>query len=302
MIPINYHHLYYLWTVARVGSITAAAQSLCLSQSALSLQLAELERACNAKLLERGRRGVALTFEGRLVFERCERIFAEGEELAAMIRGGFKAPLTLRLGVQPSVSREVVLQLLDFIHTVDPSCRVTVLSRFETLADKLRRHTVDLVLANQDLSSEVGKDFVGRLAGRLPVAFVTNSKLRRKLRRFPADLEGAPMLLRSSDNPVRKQVDRYLGRRQVAYRLEADSDDVDLLRRLAMEGRGVAVLSRISVANDLKTGRLQSLHHSPIGVFEDIWLVCPLRPRSNAPLKKVLDAAMSRFSTNERGH
>src|SRR5581483_8222484 len=191
MIPLNYHHLYYFWTVARSGSITRAAETLCLSQSALSLQLAGLERACKARLLERSRKGVALTFEGKLVFERCERIFAEGEELAALVRGGFRMPTALRLGVQPSVSREIVLRLLDFFRRIDPDCRIAVASGgLDSLSERLRRNSLDLLLANEDASVTLGKDFVGRLAGRLPVCFVASAGLKRRIRRFPEDLPG----------------------------------------------------------------------------------------------------------------
>ncbi|MBI5202122.1 MAG: LysR family transcriptional regulator, partial [Elusimicrobia bacterium] len=78
MIPLNYHHLYYFWVVAKAGSITAARERLLLAQPTLSLQLAQLERACGGRLLERSRQGVTLTPLGQQVFEHCERIFSEG--------------------------------------------------------------------------------------------------------------------------------------------------------------------------------------------------------------------------------
>src|SRR6185369_6647398 len=125
-------------------------------------------------------------------------------------------------------------------------------------------------------------------AGRLPVCFVANKELKRRIRRFPEDLPGVPMLLRPSENPVRKQVDRFLGRARIRCQIEADSDDVDLLRRLAMDGRGVAGFSRLSIEPDLKSGRLRLLHASPLGIQEDVWLISAIRPRSTDALKRLL--------------
>jgi LysR family transcriptional activator of nhaA len=297
MIPLNYHHLYYFWTVARCGSIAAARRKLYLSQPALSGQLKELERACQARLLERSRSGVALTFEGRAVFERCERIFSEGEELAALIKNGFQAPAVLRLGVRPTVLREAVLAAMDFAARCEPSCRAAVLSGDpEALMARLKAQTVDLLMSNRDYAPSLGEDFRSRLVCRLPVCFVANRAVKRLVRRFPVDLAKTALLLRPAYNPVRKQVDLWLARRRVSSPVAADSDDVDLLRRLALEGRGVAVLSAPSVADDLKAGRLARLDRASLRIEEQVWFTCAVRPLANPAVRRALEALMGRFS------
>ncbi|MDD4004612.1 MAG: LysR family transcriptional regulator [Elusimicrobiaceae bacterium] len=296
MIPVNYHHLYYFWTVARAGSIAAATQRLYLSQPALSGQLRQLERACNASLLERNRKGVSLTFEGRIVFERCERIFSEGDELAFIIRNGFKAPTVLRVGVQPSLSREVLLRVLGFVRRIDKSCRTAIFSgETDTLGLKLKRQELDFIITNEDCSARLGQGHRSRLVGQLPVCFVANGIVKRLIRQFPADLTKTVMLLRPTGNPVRKQVDHYLSRRRISVRVEADSDDVDLLRRLAMQGNGVAALSVMTVAADIKAGRLASLHSVAVGIKEPIWFACPHHTRSNPALRVMTDILMDTF-------
>jgi LysR family transcriptional activator of nhaA len=297
MIPINYHHLYYFWTVAKSGSISAATQRLYLSQPTLSGQLKELERSCKAKLLQRGRTGVALTFEGRVVFERCERIFSEGEELAALIQNGFAAPAVLRVGVRPTVSREVVMRVLAFAKETDKLCRIAIFGGDpQALADKLTRQDLDIVVSNRDYSGWLEKDFRSRLVTQLPVYFVANKAVKRLVKRFPADLAKTALLLRPAENPVRRQVDQFLSRRQVRCRVEADSDDVDLLRRLAVEGRGATALNALMVGPDLKSGRLVVLHSAPLGIKEQIWFACGPRGRYGPALRGMIDALMDRFT------
>jgi LysR family transcriptional activator of nhaA len=297
MLLLNYHHLYYFWTVARSGSIAAATQRLHLSQSALSLQLKELERSCKARLLERSRRGVALTPEGRTVFEHCERIFPEGEELTALIQNGFQAPALLRLGVRPTVSRDAALRAMAFVKEVERACRVTVISAEpEDLMARLKARSIDLLISNRDYAPALGEGYRSRLVSRLPVYFVASRAIKSVVRSFPADLKKTVLLLRPSDNPVRRQVDQFLSRRGVSCSVAADSDDVDLLRRLALEGFGVAVLSALSVASDLKTGRLALLHAAPVGIEEQVWFVCDARPHANPTVRRALDGLMDRFA------
>src|SRR5665213_3298294 len=98
MINLNYHHLYYFWTVARLGGISAAARELNLAQPTLSAQLAALERRCGRKLLVRGPWGSRLTPEGEAVLKHCRRIFESGLQLEADIAAGLdEAPRSLRV-------------------------------------------------------------------------------------------------------------------------------------------------------------------------------------------------------------
>ena len=78
---LNYHHLYYFWTVARAGSIAAACQELYLSAPAVSNQLKTLETSLGTPLFLRTPRGLQLTDAGRTAFDYADKIFRLGREL-----------------------------------------------------------------------------------------------------------------------------------------------------------------------------------------------------------------------------
>jgi DNA-binding transcriptional LysR family regulator len=73
---LDVRRLRVLREVARHGSFTAAAKALAYTPSAVSQQVAALEREVNATLLERGPRGVTLTEPGRLLVHESEEIFS----------------------------------------------------------------------------------------------------------------------------------------------------------------------------------------------------------------------------------
>ena len=296
MIPLNYHHLYYFWTVARAGSIAGAAERLLLSQPTLSGQLKELEQFCHTTLFERGKRGVTLTREGQAVFEYCERIFPPGEELAAMLESGFSSPARLNLGFQSTLPREALLLLLDYTKRIDRDVRVSVFSgEAGELVSRLQKRTLDVAVTSADLSAALGREFWGKLAATLPVGFFAAPSLARKIHSFPAGLNGLPILLRPPRNPVRQQVEAWLSRRRVTPTIEAEVDDLELIRRMAVEGRGVATMNLLAARRDTESGRLRRLNRAGTGISERIWLLANRTPRSNPALQRLLDALLDSF-------
>ena len=77
--------------VARLQSFTKAADTLYLTQSAVSKQVAALERALGARLLSRTTRSLALTEEGQRYFEQARRLVAEIAEARGFVAGGGRA-------------------------------------------------------------------------------------------------------------------------------------------------------------------------------------------------------------------
>src|SRR5680860_105807 len=91
---LDVRRLRVLREVAREGSFSGAAERLSFTQSAVSQQVASLEREAGASLVERGARGVRLTEAGRALVAHADAIVARlddaEQELAAIagLRGG----------------------------------------------------------------------------------------------------------------------------------------------------------------------------------------------------------------------
>ncbi len=82
---LNYHHLFYFWTVARSGSIVAASRELFLSQPAISTQIKSLEHVLGVALFARRGRGLVLTAAGEKAYAYADQIFRLGQELRAVM-------------------------------------------------------------------------------------------------------------------------------------------------------------------------------------------------------------------------
>jgi LysR family transcriptional activator of nhaA len=295
MVPINLHQLYYFWVIAKCGSITSATKCLFLNQSTLSKQLKQLEKALGKVLLVRTRHGVSLTQEGRLAFSYCDRIFPQAEELAARLRSGAAAQAPMvRLAVSRSIAREKVLALTRFIKGLGKDITVKVVSGApDELKDIFGRRLADAILSDSDLSDSLSRDCRAKLIASIPHYFVASSKL--KGRDFPGMLRRLPLMLRSADHPVRKEVDYFLRSNKITPNIVAELDSPDLILAMVLAGDGVGVLDPMAISGHIESGRIVKLHSRPIGIRENLWLLCSQQPCATAQVQAIVDTLMSGF-------
>jgi DNA-binding transcriptional LysR family regulator len=133
--------------VAERGTFTAAASALGYTQSAVSRQIASLERAAGNQLLERRREGVALTAAGQVVLRNAAAILdqldATARELAGLpVEGG-----TVRLGWFPSAGAVLLPRAISAVRRTHPAITVTTREgSTPNLVRALRAGTIDLAL------------------------------------------------------------------------------------------------------------------------------------------------------------
>lgn len=301
MVPVNLHQLYYFWVIAKCGSITAATKSLLLSQSTLSKQLKQLETSLGASLLRRARHGVTLTDEGRLAIAYCERMFPHAEELVGLLRSGVAARTPMvRLMVSRTIADDHVLALMRAIKRSGGGVAVKVSSCApEGLQDGLVRHAADLVLSDTNLSDSMGRDVRARLVASVPHYFVASASLKGPA--FPAALGRLPLILRPPEHPLRKDADHFLRVHKITPHILAELDNPDLILAMVLAGEGVGVLDPGSIRNHVRHRRIVRLHHRPVGIRENLWLVCSQQACASGPVQSIVDSMMAKFRLPARG-
>lgn len=101
--PVDLKRMRTVVEVARAETITTAAQTLGLTQSAVSRSLSELESALGQRLFERLPRGIQLTEAGTRFVERAKRVLADVDDLVAEVsEAPNRVTGRLRVGIAPS--------------------------------------------------------------------------------------------------------------------------------------------------------------------------------------------------------
>lgn len=199
LMAVDVRRVMIFRSVARVGSISAAARELGWTQPAVSQHLGALEREVGTPLLLRGPRGVSLTEAGRLLLARAEVVAGQlhmaDEELAAVaqVRRG-----NVRLAAYPSALATLVPRAMAGLQRRYPEVDVKLVDAEppEALA-LLERGDVDLALVfGYEPQADLGLVFRSRPVGTEPVRLIVPRRSRYARGRLTvADLAGEPWIV-----------------------------------------------------------------------------------------------------------
>jgi molybdate transport repressor ModE-like protein len=150
-MELGVRRLRVLREVALRGTVTAAAESLGFTPSAVSQQLSALERESGVTLLERAGRRVRLTDAGQVLVQRTEPVLAALEEAqAALEESRDSLAGELRMAAAGSIAKALVIPVAARITAARPALRVTVLEceTGESMRE-LRLGHLDVVVAHE---------------------------------------------------------------------------------------------------------------------------------------------------------
>ncbi len=239
---LNYHHLLYFWTVAREGSVSAAAKSLRLSQPTVSAQIKSLEQQLGQRLFQRAGRGLALTETGRIVLRYADEIFGLGRELVDTLRDRptGRSP-ELSVGLTFVVPKLVAHRLLSPAFDLPERVRVHVQEdRLAVLLGRLANHELDVIVSDAPIGAESNVRAFNHPLGQCGVTFFGTPELAQRYRRgFPQSLDRAPMLLPLAGSLLRRDLERWSARLGIAPDVVGDFDDSALLKVFGQSGHGV---------------------------------------------------------------
>ncbi|MEM0953230.1 MAG: transcriptional activator NhaR [Pseudomonadota bacterium] len=290
---LNYNHLLYFWTVAREGSITAAADVLSLTPQTISGQIKLLEQTIEAKLFERVGRGLALTEVGRAVMPYADEIFSLGTELARRVQGDDQGlPSALNVGIVNSLPKLVVYRTLAPLLQDAESPRLSCTQAdLDALLADLAVHRLDLVLSDRPVPTGFNVRAYSHKLGESDIAFYGRGELMEKCRaNYPASLHGAPMLMPAGTTSIRRGLDAWLARQGVVPTIVADFDDSALMK--AFGQAGVAIFPA-PMAIDEEVKHMYGVERIGMvdGLREMLYLISPERRLSEPFALEITDAA-----------
>lgn len=240
---MNFKHLHYFWVTARAGGILRAGKQLHITPQTLSGQIKLLEENLGRKLFRKHGRRLELTEDGHVALSYADEIFTRGAELETVLRqtGHSNRPLEFRVGVADSVAKSVAYRLIEPAMSIDQPVRlIGNEGKFPDLLGQLAIHRLDLVIADEPLSSRISVKAFNHALGSTGMSFFCTSRLRRTLKgEFPQCLDGAPMLIQGASSSVRPLLDSWLAKHHIQPRVIGEFDDGALMTAFGREGRGV---------------------------------------------------------------
>jgi len=242
MQRLNYHHLFFFWTVAREGTIARACTRLHLTQPTISGHLRALERALGQRLFVRAGRTLALTATGREAFRYAEEIFALGHELEQVVRDGRPSkPARLLVGVADTLPKEVAYRLIEpALHLPEPIQVVCDHGPADELLARLAVHALDVILSDGPVGPAAKVRAYSHLLGECGLSFMGSPELAAAHGPgFPRSLDGAPFLLPAEGTVIRRSLDQWFDAQGVRPHVRGGFSDVGLLKVFGQNGAGL---------------------------------------------------------------
>ena len=291
MQDLNYNHLRYFWLVAHEGNLTRAAARLNLSQSAVSVQIRKLEDRLGHPLFERRGRQLHLTEAGRIALDYADTIFGVGRDLLATLGRSANPRRVLRVGALATLSRNFQMEFLRPVLGLDDVELVLRSGNSAELLHGLETLGLDVVLTNRIPAPDSISDFMVHTLSDQDVSLIGTPSRIGRADTLAGLMMSNPMIVPTTESPVRLGFNTLCARLGIEPVIAAEVDDMAMMRLLAREDLGLAVIPPIVVRNELASGLLKEYDHG-IGLTESFYAVTVNRKFPNQLLQGLLDRSM----------
>lgn len=268
MNNINFELYKVFYHVAGNLSFSAAANSLYISQSAVSQSIKQLEEQLGSKLFFRNTKQVKLTKSGELLFSHVEQAFnflKTGErsiaELQALQLG------ELKIGASDTICKYFLLPYLKQFHQLYPKIKINITNRASPVcAELLRKGLVDISIINLP-NARPDKDLTISRLQAVHDVFIAGPKyshLQHQVLEL-RQLNDYPLLMLERNSTTRLFFDQYLQQHNLKITPEIELDSVDIMIELVKIGLGISFIAREYLQKELANNEVVPLNvNAPI--------------------------------------
>lgn len=227
--------------VTEERAISAAARRLNVSPSAISQQLAGIEAALGAVLLDRSARPLALTPAGAMFRRHAQVILsAEAEARAELAVADLAGLTTLRLGMIEDFDAEVTPRLLSALARELKGCRFLLeTGASHRLLDQLEARALDIAVT-ADAGMAAGEEGWREVHPLMAEPFVAVAPKGR-------GTTGLPLILYTARHLMGRQIAAHLARQNMGQAARFELDSYNAILAMVAEGEGWTILTPLAL-------------------------------------------------------
>jgi DNA-binding transcriptional LysR family regulator len=289
-LPFTLDQLRILKAIAAEGSFKRAADSLYVSQPAVSLQVQNLERQLDVPLFDRGGRRAQLTEAGHLLLSYGEKILTLCQETCRAIedlqnlQGG-----TLIVGASQTTGTYLLPRMIGMFRQryPDVSVQLHVHSTRRT-AWSVANGQVDLAIIGGEIPAELQEslDVIPYAEDELALILPSNHPFA-KLDKIPKeDLYKLQFIALDSQSTIRKVIDQVLTRCGIdpkRLKVEMELNSIEAIKNAVQSGLGAAFVSLSAIERELQIGTIERAHIEDVVIQRVLSVIVnPNRYRSKA--------------------
>ncbi|HQI57268.1 MAG TPA: LysR family transcriptional regulator [Syntrophorhabdaceae bacterium] len=244
---LNMNQLRAFYIAARTGSITKAARELMVTPPAITMQVKQLEKTLNIRLLFREGNSVRLTDIGKTVYKKAERVFCEINEMENF----FKDISTgksgeLKIGCPQMHAKYFMPSLIGAFKDVYPGIKIVLDQGSNAkMVKSIIDHKNELALIRNVAND---KRLKIRVIGKVEVVLVTAQESVF----FPSgsisisEVSEVPLIMMSEGSALREVIYDFLKKYDVLPTVSVESASRDFIKELVRQDEGVTFLEKYS--------------------------------------------------------
>ena len=261
-MDISLRQLEVFVAVAKIGHVTNAGEELGMTQAAVSLNLAHLERQLKGNLFDRIGKKLILNDRGRLLLQEAAEVLDRAKIMLERVtsRPGDPAGI-LRIGASTTIGNYLLPAVIGSFSRRYRKARIDlVVGNTSQIEDELAAGHLDLGLIEGPAhkSGLVAKDWRG---DELVIIVSPSSPLSAKKKVTVRDLARAAWLAREQGSGTREIFERAMQAVGVRPELKFELGHTEAIKQAVIAGMGVACLSKLAVAREVAAGLLSEINH-----------------------------------------
>ncbi len=248
ILPFDLRSLEIFLAVCETGAMAAAARELGLTQPAISLAIAELERKTGTSLFDRAVRPLALTLAGGLMRQRASALIADARQIAPLLRETKhgKVPL-IRVGLVDSLSRALTVPLSKYL--ASRADAVSILSGLTaTHASELLTRRLDLFIGVDDLEELPGLERWKLLREPYVLLMGSGHGVVRSVPDLRKLANSVPLIRFSARSRTGLEIEKHLRRLGVDVPNSFEFDSPYAVAAMVADGHGFAITTPLCIA------------------------------------------------------
>lgn len=286
---MNISQLETLLTISKTLSFRKAGEMLNLTQPAVSAQIKSLEDEFSVVLVDRNH-PVALTDRGKVFLEHAEQILAIVDQLKHKLSDLNHTPQGhIVLGTTTSIAIQILPRVLSYFQDQYPLIKTSILSMSSTqVLSNVENGTVDIGIGYlSDRSPQVMTSVLYYDTFELVVA--PEHPLASIRRATIGMLKDVPLILLSPDTLGRRFADRILREHDIQPNIVMELGSSEEVKRMVELNLGAAIISKLSIAGELRRGTLKMIPISELEVSHPVGVMTKSGRYVNSAMRQFLN-------------
>jgi DNA-binding transcriptional LysR family regulator len=256
-MELNLNQLKSFYYAATLGSITRAAEKLCISQPAVSQQIKCLESMYDVQLFIRRKKKLLLTPNGKLLCELAQDIFKLVDQAEKLLTEAQHTTLeVLRIGSTKQLVRFLLAKYIAQFRREFPRVQIQVNEgSSEEMLRSVAENRNDIVIVGH-MSYEDHFEVIPFIQDELVALVATDHRLAGFTVAPIEELVGENLILRERGSGTRRLIDRILAEQNISTSGSIETNNVDFIKEWVKTGGGITLLPRMGVDEEVLRGEI----------------------------------------------